>query len=410
MPERDQVAHGGSGMDASRQIALLRAVLDITTADLDVRSLAQQVAELLTGVAGSDVCFVHLVDEDRRCIVLAGATPPFDELAGTIELPLGEGVSGWVALHGRPAVVPDKWSDPRYRYLPALHGEDYSSLVSVPMVRRGTRVVGALNLHARRARHYDDGDVALLQDLANLVAGAVDNARLYQRLSQREEALARFAARTVEAQEAERRRLAGDIHDGISQRLVSLSYHLDAATSAVEGPERDTARVAAELSRARALVDAALDEARSAIRGLRPTVLDDLGLAAGLASLARGLGDVEVTVDVTSVDLAPHVETALYRIGQEALQNVAKHARASHVQVVLRAVGDEVTLTVHDDGAGFPATDAAPTGGGPSTGAGASFGLQGMAERIDLVGGRLTVESTPGQGTTVTATVPRQPA
>jgi len=386
-------------MDPERQVSLLRAVLDITTADLDVRAMTQQVAELLTGVAGSDVCFVHLVDEARRCIVLTGATPPFDALVGTIELPLGEGVSGWVALHGQPAVVPDKWSDPRYRYLPALHGEDYSSLVSVPMVRRDGRVVGALNLHARQPRQYDEGDVALLADLANLVAGAVDNARLHQHLAQREEALARFASRTVEAQEAERRRLAGDIHDGISQRLVSLAYHLDAAASAAEGPTPEVAAVAMELAAARRLVDAALDEARSAIRGLRPTVLDDLGVAAGLQSLARALPDVEVSVEVVPVTLASHVETALYRVGQEALQNVAKHAHARRVRLALHQDGDTVTLTVEDDGCGFAPGEA----GGPEC-----FGLQGMAERVDLVGGHLELCSAPGRGTTVTVTVPVQ--
>jgi two-component system NarL family sensor kinase len=387
-------------MDAARQVALLRAVVDITSADLDVRAMTQQVAELLTGVAGSDVCFVHLVDEERHCIVLAGATPPFDELAGTIELPLGEGVSGWVALHGQPAVVPDKWSDPRYRYLPALHGEDYSSLVSVPMVRRDGRVVGALNLHARTPKDYDDRDVALLQDLANLVAGAVDNARLYERLSQREEALARFAARTVEAQEAERRRLAGDLHDGISQRLVSLAYRLEAAVAATEGPAPDIGILGQELQAARALVEAALDEARSALRGLRPTVLDDLGLAAGLESLARAVPDAEVTVDVVPVSLAPHVETALYRVGQEALQNVAKHAHARHVRLTLRREDNCVYLVVEDDGCGFE------TSGSDRP---ECFGLSGMAERVDLVGGRLTLRSAPGSGTTVVAAVPAAP-
>lgn len=432
-----------SSMGPLRQIELLRAVLDITSSDLDVHVVVQRVAELLTGVAGSDVCFVHLVDEERGTLVLVGATPPFDELAGTIELRLGEGVAGWVALHGRPAVVPDKWSDPRYRYLPALRGEDYTSLVSVPMIRRGTRVVGALNLHARQPRQYDEVDVALLGDLANLVAGTVDNARLYQRLMQREETLARFAARTIEAQELERRRLAGDIHDGISQRLVSLAYHLDAASSvagavcesvaaagsshvassprapakrrtapAPLGPRReglddgeeltDGAQVlAAELAAARRLVDDALDEARSAIRGLRPSVLDDLGLAAGLRGLARELPDidvdVDVDVDVESIALPAHVETALYRVGQEALQNVVKHAGASHVRLVLQRQDDRVVLVVEDDGRGFETKTSHNPG---------SYGLEGMAERIDMVGGHLSLRSSPGQGTVITATVP----
>jgi signal transduction histidine kinase len=161
--------------------------------------------------------------------------------------------------------------------------------------------------------------------------------------------------------------------------------------------------LAAELAAARKLVDDALDEARSAIRGLRPSVLDDLGLAAGLRGLARELSEIEidVDVDVEPISLAPHVETALYRVGQEALQNVTKHAAASHVRVMLQRRGDHIVLEVDDDGRGFE------TGASTSPG---SYGLEGMAERIDMVGGHLVVRSGPGHGTVVTATVPASPA
>lgn len=373
---------------------LLRAVAEAMSADLDLRQVVQRVAELVTGAVGSDVCFVHLVDEDRRCIVLTGATPPFDELAGTVELGLGEGVAGWVALHGQPALVPDKWSDPRYRYIPSLRGEDFSSLVSVPMVRRGTRVVGVLNVHARRPGAFTPADVELLSDVANLLAGTVENALLYRRLAEREETLSRFAVRTIEAHEAERRRLAGDLHDGISQRLLSVWYHLDAAASANPGEPDQVDR---ELARARELTEAALSEARTAIVGLRPGVLDDLGLGAALESLARSVPGIDVEVDVDTCQLAAHVETALYRIAQEALQNVVKHSRADGAWLSLHLSRGNVVLTVADNGQGLPA-DPAPTG--------TTFGLVGMRERADMLGAGLAVRSRPGEGTTVEVTVP----
>jgi signal transduction histidine kinase len=373
---------------------LLEHIIAITSADLDVGEVTQRVADVVTVATGSDVCFVHLVDEERRRVVLAGATPPFDKQVGNVELALGEGIAGWVAKHATPTVVPDKWQDARYRYIPELRGEDYASMMSVPMLVRG-RVVGVLNVHST-TRTYGDDDLALLAPVSNLMARAIENARLYGRLAEREEKLERFASRTVEAQELERRRLAGEIHDGISQRLVSLWYHLLAAEDAVGEAEA----VGRELAMAKALVTEALGEARAAITGLRPPVLDDLGLAPGLESLARSLTGLEVEVDVESVDLPAHVEVALYRIAQEALQNVVKHAEASSVVVRLRRDGRGVRLLVSDDGKGFDEdtlTDAEDRH---------SYGMVGIRERAELIGAALAVASRPATGTTVEVVVP----
>ncbi|MGH9182160.1 MAG: GAF domain-containing sensor histidine kinase, partial [Acidimicrobiales bacterium] len=286
---------------------LLRRIIEITAEDLDRREVVQRVAALVIEATGADVCFVHLVDDERQVLVLAGATPPFDQLAGTIELAIGEGVSGWVAQHGTPLVVDDKWNDPRYKYIPALRGEDYASLVSLPLIRQGSQVVGVVNVHSKQRRDYAPDELALLVDVAGLLAGIVDNARLYTRLAEREAELERFAARTIELQELERRRVAADIHDGISQRLVSLWYHLSAAEEAGPG-----GTVATELAAAKALADAALEEARRTILGLRPAVLDDLGLGPGLESLATDLPGVALQVDVEALALPPPIETALF--------------------------------------------------------------------------------------------------
>ena len=379
-------------------LTLLEHIIEVTSADLDVHEVAQRVAGLVTAATKSDVCFVHLVDDELRRVVLAGATPPFDEHVGVVQLALGEGIAGWVAQHGEPAVVPDKWKDRRYRYIPELRGEDFTSMVSVPMLVRG-RVVGVLNVHSRAARNYDDDDLALLTKVAQLMARAIEHARLYQRLAEREETLERFATSTVEAQELERRRLAGEIHDGISQPLISLWYHLLAADDALAASDHD--RVRRELDMAKELATAALAEARAAIAGLRPFVLDDLGLGPGLESLGRTLTGLEVEVEVEPVDLPPHVEVALYRIAQEALQNVVKHAEASSVRVHL-AEGDEgVRLMISDDGRGF---DEDTLDGAEDRHA---YGLVGVRERAELIGGSLDVTSRPGTGTTVSVTVPR---
>ncbi|MDQ4090620.1 MAG: GAF domain-containing protein [Actinomycetota bacterium] len=382
-------------MTQHSNLELLEDIIEITSADLDVADVSQRVAALVTAATRSDVCFVHLVDEELRRVVLAGATPPFDEQVGSVQLALGEGIAGWVAKFAQPAVVPDKWKDRRYRYIPELRGQDFSSMVSVPMLARG-RVVGVLNVHSRATRNYGDEDLALLTHVANVMARAIENARLYRRLAEREEMLERFATRTVEAQELERRRLAGEIHDGISQRLVSLWYHLLAADDSVGDPDA----VRRELDKAKELATAALGEARAAITGLRPFVLDDLGLGPGLESLGRSLTGIEVEVDVEPLDLPAHVEVALYRIAQEALQNVVKHAEATSVVISLADAEGGVRLVVSDDGQGFDedtVTDAEERH---------SYGLVGIRERAELIGASLTLTSRPGTGTTVEVVVP----
>jgi len=376
---------------------LLRRVIGLTAEDLRGAELFGSIAALVARTAAADVCFVHVVDLAGD-IVLAGATPPFEHLPGTIRMRLGEGIAGWVAEHGEPALVADKWDDPRYLYIPSLRGEDFSSMVSVPLLRERKRVIGVMNLHSRTPGHFGEEHVVHLQEVADLVAGIAQTAVLYQRLATEEEELSRFAARTIELQELDRLRIGGEIHDGISQPLVSAWYHLRAALSLAP-----PGTLADELVATEALMSDAMSEARQATAGLRPPVLNDLGLAAGLRSLAGGLSGLEVELDVDldleagSPALAPHVETAVYRVAQEALQNVQKHARSNLVRVLLHRRAGGLELSVIDDGLGF-----SPSDDPDST----SYGLEGMRERAALLGARLEVRSVPGTGTTVRLLVP----
>ena len=396
--------------DAEREAQLLSRVVETISAGLDLDRILQGVAQLVTETTETDVCFVHLLDERGRKLQLRGATPPFDTMVGSVELAVGEGVAGWVADHGQPAVIVDnKTADPRYRYIPALRGEEFTSMLSVPVVTPMGHLVGVLNVHTRLRREFTAADVELLRTVAGLVAGAIENARLHRRLAEREEALERFAERMVEWQEHERRRMAGEIHDGISQRIVSLFFHLSAAADAIPG----SPQVAAEqVARAQELAGAALDETRSAIAGLRPPVLDDLGLAASLESLGHGFPMLDMQVDADTLSMAEHAETAVYRTAQEALQNAAKHADARTIRVRLYRQKDQAVLEVTDDGTGFDVA-AATTGvttGGVTTGGPTGFGLSGMRERAELLGGRLELTTSPGRGTTVRLSIPYLPS
>jgi signal transduction histidine kinase len=378
--------------DLSRENALLLAIIQATSEGPGVEPLAAAVARLIAGATATDACFVHVLDDAGRSLTLAGATPPFD-VAGRIQLPLGTGVTGWVASHRRPAViVENKEADPRYRPIPALRGSEFTSMASVPMESDVAGLVGVLNVHTRRRRQFTERDLRLLTMIGRLVAGAIHQARLHRQLIGRERAHERFVEQVVAAQEAERRRLAGDIHDGISQRLVSLGYHLDAADRTVA---EDPRYAAEQIVLARRLTDLTLDEARAAIGGLRPPVLDDLGLAGGLASLARSMPELEVVLELCDDRLPEHIEVALYRIAQEALQNVQKHAGAHSARLNFGVSQEVARLEVRDDGVGFRPDE-------PASG----YGLGSMAERAELIGGNLEVRSRPGAGTSVIALVP----
>jgi two-component system NarL family sensor kinase len=400
----DNSAHGSNFVhdlvDTDRELALLRELIQAASSGPGVDPLAAAAARMITAATGTDVCFVHVLDDSNRSLTLAGATPPFDASVGKIRLPLGSGISGWVAKHREPVVITDdKEADPRYLPIQSLRGRDFTSMVSMPMETDPGGLVGVLNVHTVARREFTDGDVELLRVIGRLIAGAMHQARLHRQLVARERAHELFVEQVIQAQEIERRRVAGDIHDGISQRLITLSYRLDAAARAV-GTDPDEA--SSQLAEARAMVGLTLDEARVAISGLRPPVLDDLGLAGGLTSLARSIPQLDTELDLADVRLPEHIEIALYRIAQEGLQNIVKHANASVARLRFAIDADDIArLEIVDNGIGFD-TFENPLGSDEMGG----YGVLSMAERAELVGGTLNIRSRPGSGTAVTATIP----
>ncbi|MGH3263361.1 MAG: GAF domain-containing sensor histidine kinase [Trebonia sp.] len=384
---------------ADRELALLRELIQAASSGPEVEPLAAAAARMITEATCTDVCLVHVLNDTGRSLTLAGATPPFDRRVGQIHLPLGCAISGWVASRRQPAVIShDKQSDPRYLSIESLPGSDFTSMVSVPMETNPGGLVGVLDVHTIHRREFSPRDVELLLVIGRLIAGALHQARLRRQLVARERAHENFVEQVIEAQEIERRRLAADIHDGISQRLITLSYRLDAAARATRD---DLAAASEQLATARELVELTLLEARAAIRGLRPPVLDDLGLAGGLASLARSIPQIDLEVELADTRLPEHIELALYRIAQECLQNVVKHANATMARLRFSVDSDTARLEITDDGVGFNTLEH-PLGGDEMGG----YGLLSMAERAELVGGRLNIRSRPGSGTAVTATIP----
>jgi len=223
-----------------------------------------------------------------------------------------------------------------------------------------------------------------------------------ERTAEANEVRARLLKQAMSAREEEQRRIARDLHDGIGQSLTSLLLGLRAAA---EVPTFEEAR--ARLGELRGITASVLDEVRRLARGLRPSVLDDLGLAAALERYAADYTKAHgIAVDVYSPDLVlvrlpAEVETALYRIAQETLTNVLKHAEAKAASLVVWRESSDIHLTVEDDGCGFD-NDALLQA--PSTGNG--LGLLDIRERALLLNGSVTLESRRGHGTTVHVCIP----
>ena len=234
------------------------------------------------------------------------------------------------------------------------------------------------------------------------------NRELELRVAERTSRLGQLLRQTITAQEEERRRLARELHDETAQTLAALSISLDRARDALaDAPPQTLERV----NEARAIAARLLAETRRLIAGLRPAVLDDMGLLPAIRWYAEStLGErgVEVTIeaDVPTTRLPDHIETALFRIAQEAMTNIAKHARARHATIALRVDEASVTVSVADDGRGFEVADALGRGGADE----ASVGLVGIQERVRLLNGRLEITSAPGGGTTVRVTAPVEEA
>jgi PAS domain S-box-containing protein len=281
---------------------------------------------------------------------------------------------------------------------------------------------------------------------ARFVGGAsvdiTERVRAEEELQRYAERLQALSRQLIEAQEAERRRIARDLHDQIGQALTAIKIDLQVAqhqTATVDevppaaapggarrqdnfgqSPHKDFAE---RLDRTIDMVERTIQQVREFSLDLRPSILDDLGLPSALLwyaeEQARRAGfTTELAVEQLPARLSPELEIACFRIAQEAITNVVRHARAAHVAVQLRRTDNKLTLVVSDDGAGFDlrALDSGPTaeveGGSGKTAEARSLnriktlGLAGMNERVSLVGGSVSIRSAPGAGTTVRATFP----
>ncbi|WP_240135773.1 GAF domain-containing sensor histidine kinase [Streptomyces sp. MUM 178J] len=307
-------------------------------------------------------------------------------------LPRQHGILAAMLHEARPQRLADVRKDPRFEGWPAAH-PDMSDFLGLP-IKDGDEIIGALFLADKRCPRppggdgcgFTEDDEELLSILAQHAAIALTNARLYER--SRELTIAE-----------ERSRLAHELHDAVSQKLFSLRLTAQAAAALVD---RDPGRAKGELRQVAELAAEAADELRAAVVELRPAALDEDGLVNTLRTQIQVLDrahSARVSFDSSGIRALPaSQEEALLRVAQEALHNALRHAEADEVRVALVRRGGGTLLSVTDNGRGFDPKAVRR--------AGRHLGLVSMRDRAGGVGGRLTVQSTPGMGTTIEMEVP----
>jgi signal transduction histidine kinase len=392
-----------------RRLAFLAEASHVLASSLDYATTLESVARLMVP-AVADLCVVDMVADDGtiRRLAAAVADPAKAPLARELQrqYPVNparpRGVPT-VLRTGQPVIhveVTDELLEAVAQdadHLALLHALDFHSTMLVPLAAHG-RTLGVITFVRGRARApYAKRDLALALDLAGRCSLAIENARLYGAERAARERLQAFLHRLVEVQETERRRIARELHDELGQGLTGLKLLLEMAAAA---PTRS-----GQLDTALSLIGELITWVRTRSLELRPAILDDLGLLPALLwHLDRYTTQTGVHVDFRHSGLdrrfPPEVETAAYRLVQEALTNVARHARTREAAVRVWLSNNRLCLQIEDQGAGFDPW-------GVQRGS-ATSGLTGMRERAEMLGGQLAIDAAPGAGTRLVATLPLQ--
>ncbi len=368
--------------ERTRELATLLEVSRTVTSTLELKPLLGVILDQLQNVVGYRLAALCAVEGDDMVLVeQRGADTPILPTRGSLR---DHPNTHKMLLTGQPIIIPDLNADTysagrvRGNIIKAGHQAVYAdsiSWLSVPLIAH-ERAIGELELTHPERNYFTPARVELVMAFASYAAVAIENARLYQQAQQ------------LAALE-ERQKLARDLHDSVSQALYGIALGARTARAQLE---RDVTQVAEPLEYVLSLADAGLAEMRALIFELRPESLQTEGLIAALTKQADALR-VRHRLAVRTTfgpepEMALNAKEALYRIAQEALHNIAKHAKATQVEVKLETTVEDVRLEISDNGVGFD-----PQGDYPG-----HLGLRSMRERVEKLGGSLLVASTVGQG------------
>lgn len=276
----------------------------------------------------------------------------------------------------------------------------WQSYLCIPLLAKD-QVQGVLDLFSKSAGGFSEDQITLLSTLGRQVGVAIQNARLFEQIWAGRRRLQMLSQELLEVQESERRHISRELHDEIGQALTAVKVNLQAARRALPSEE-----ILAQLDESIDVVERTLEQVRDLSLDLRPSLLDDLGVVAALRwyidrQAQRAGFEAQFTADLPELRLPSELETTCFRVVQEALTNIIRHANASHVKVELRERDQTLELFIRDDGIGFDVDAVMERAAGDL-----SLGLLGMQERVQLVSGQFEIVSDPAKGTEIRAVFP----
>ena len=358
------------------------------------------VLEIIHGTIGG----ILLPDDPTQKLyhrVQRGLSARFTE---ELQLRPGEGIVGQVAQTGQPILLRDISEDPRTARPDLVGAEGLKAFVCAPLKAKN-QVVGVMYIASYRPGQFTAEDTYLLNLIGDQLGTAIEQARLVEGLSRASERYQTLLQHVLTAQEGERKRIARELHDETSQMLTGLALHLQAVIEMTEMAEVKDTRIIERLKKAHALAVQTGIEITKLLNDLRPTLLDSLGLAPAIQRYVetwlQPIG-IHASIQTRGSDRLPsEIEVALFRITQEAINNIVKHSEAKNARINLECDAHSCRLRIEDDGKGFDMREIARIDEH-----GRGVGVLSMQERVALVGGGCTVRSQPGQGTEIIVEVP----
>jgi two-component system NarL family sensor kinase len=371
--------------------------------DLDavLRIALDNVLEIING----DVGGILLLDKERKSLsyrTYRGLSPRF---ASEMKISVDEGITGRVARTGEAILIEDISKDARAARPDLVSEEGIREFVSIPLKSKD-QVVGVMNIAGHHAGQFGADAFALLKSIGDYLGSAIEQARLNEQLSRVGKRYQTLLQHSLTAQEQERKRIAGELHDETSQALTSLTLSLQAIIQMAEMRGLDNTDLMEKLRKAHANAVHTGNEIVKLMKELRPTLLDELGLPAAIHRYARdtlqehGI-NVSAKLGGSSGRLPPEIEVTLFRVAQGLIGNVLEHSEAKNASIRLEYDTDECRLHIDDDGKGFDVsrlTRVDPSGRGA--------GLFTIKERVRLVGGWCKIDSEPDKGTRITIHAP----
>jgi signal transduction histidine kinase len=385
-------------------LVLLNEIATAITSNRNLPTLLQEIMNTTSQLLHAEACTLMLLDRKTDELVF---TVPSGEAGAALKeyrQPAGRGISGYVARIGEPVIVNDVSKDPRFnKNVDNNTGFKTRSVMCAPLIVR-EKIIGVIEvLNKLDSSSFNPNDMALLLMLAAQAAIAIENAQLYSDLKEERD-------RLIAKEEEVRRDLARDLHDGPAQVVAGIVMKIDFIKKALE---KEPSLVGPKLDEVEKIAQQVTKDIRTMMFGLRPLMLETQGLVKTLEAyveklqsdsweshlIVEGFGDDEEN----PVRLPLNVESTVFIIIQEAINNIRKHAQPNNVWIELQRGSQETIVMVRDDGKGFDSR-AITEGYEERT----SFGLLNMRERARLINATYDLQSQPGKGTTVMLTIPNE--